>query len=468
MLMNENKAQVHHLLQRAAFGPTPGLLARFEGKDTAIVVEELIADSALVQELLYLKKPNTDDKGNVGPVRALLLILKSQKQKDELNLAWLDRMSVASAMLREKMILFWHNHFATGTPFAYLMQVQHNTLRRNALGNFRTMLMEISKDPAMIIWLNNQQNRKDAPNENFAREVMELFTLGQGNGYTEDDIKNAARAFTGWTIDQGGEFLFNEKQHDEGVKTIFGKSGNFGGEDVLNMLLDNRNTAVYICRKIYRTFVNIEVNEDRVQELASRFYNSGYDITDLMRAVFNADWFYAKENRGTVVISPAELIVKYKRLCKVQVEDEQMLAFQHVLGQTLFSPPNVAGWKGGKSWIDSNSIIQRLHMPRAILDAGTARLYRKPAFEAQDDDATKKKNKDERVKIKSDWSEIVKYFKDIPDAQLTQACMDYLLVTTTEHINISELEKQVDVSSKERRIITTICSIMQFPESQLI
>lgn len=458
---------LHHLLHRAAFGPTPDLLKRFKGKDLAVVVDELFKDAATITDLLYLPKPETKDNGEVRPLKALTLFLKSQKEKDELNLAWLDRMAVADAMLREKMTLFWHNHFATGTPFGWLMQVQHNTLRKNALGSFRTMLHEISKDPAMIVWLNNQQNKKNAPNENFAREVMELFTLGEGNEYTEDDIKDAARAFTGWTVNQKGEFEFDAKQHDEDYKTVFGKTGKFNGEDIIDMLLEKRQTAVYLCTKIYRTFVNTQVNDDRVQEMASRFFNSDFNIDDLMRTVFNSEWFYEKENIGAIVISPVELIVKYKRLCKVEVDDEQMLAFQHVLGQTLFSPPNVAGWKGGKSWIDNNSIVQRLHMPRAILDAGTAKLKRKPAFEAQDDEK-QKNDKEEQVKVKSDWDEIVKYFKDFPDAELTQKCLDYLLVTTTEHINIPELEKEIDTSTRERRIITTLCAIMQFPESQLM
>jgi uncharacterized protein (DUF1800 family) len=458
---------LHHLLQRAAFGPTPDLLDRFSGKELPVVVDALFRDSDIVQDLIYIDKPNTNDKGKVGPFKALFLILKSQKEKDDLNLAWIDRMAVAKASLREKMTLFWHNHFATGTAFGYLMQIQHNTLRKHALGNFGVMLHEMARDPAMIIWLNNQQNKKNAPNENFAREVMELFTLGEGNGYTEFDIKEAARAFTGWSVNQKGEYEFNAKQHDDGIKTVFGRTGNFNGDDIVDMLLGKRETAVYVCRKIYRTFVNIEVHEGRVQEMATRFYKSGYDIADLMHTVFNSEWFYSKENIGAIIVSPVELIVKYKKLCRLEMEDEQMLGLQHVLGQTLFSPPNVAGWKGGKSWIDASSIIQRLHMPRAILDAGTARLHRKPAFEAKDETG-KKKNKDEQVKIKSDWSEVVKHFEKVPDNQLTQACMDYLLVTTTEHINIMELEKEIDTSSRQRRVITTLCAIMQFPESQII
>lgn len=464
--MTDAELKLHHLLNRAAFGPTPDTLNRFQGKELAVVVDELFKDSATITDLLYLAKPKTKDNGKVGPFKVAGQFLKSQKQKDELNLAWIDRMAVAQATLREKMTLFWHNHFATGTNFAYLMQMQHNTLRKHALGSFRDMLHDISKDPAMIIWLNNQQNKKDAPNENFAREVMELFTLGEGNAYTEDDIKEAAKAFTGWTVNQKGEYEFNAKQHDDGYKTIFGRTGNYNGNDVVDMLLQKRETAVYLSRKIYRSFVNNIVNEDHVQEMASRFFKSDFDIADLMKTVFNSDWFYDKKNIGSIVISPVELIVKMKRICQVEVEDEQMLAFQKVLGQTLFSPPNVAGWKGGKSWIDGNSITLRLHMPKAILDAGTVKIKRKPAFEEEEMDS--KKGPDEIVKIKSDWNEMVKHFKNTPDDQLTQACLDYLLVTTTEHIDKTELEKLVDKSNKDRRIITTMATIMQFPEFQVI
>jgi len=357
--MIDKQLLLYHLLQRAAFGPTPELVTRFTGKDLPVVVDELFKDSNVVQDLLYLEKPDTNDKGEVGPVKTLLLVLKSQKQKDELNLAWLDRMAVANAQLREKMTLFWHNHFATATPFAYLLQVQHNTLRKHALGNFREMLHDISQDPAMIIWLNNQQNKKNAPNENFAREVMELFTLGEGNGYTEQDIKEAARAFTGWTVNGKGEFEFNAKQHDDDSKTVFGKTGNFNGDDIVDFLLDKRETAVYVCRKIYRFFVNNEVNEDRVQELASRFFRNKYDIADLMKTIFNSEWFYAPENFGSIIISPVELLVKFKKICKVEVEDEQMLALQHVLGQTLFSPPNVAGWKQARRSFTANLLSKK-------------------------------------------------------------------------------------------------------------
>ncbi|HEU4717418.1 MAG TPA: DUF1800 domain-containing protein, partial [Bacteroidia bacterium] len=266
--MISESRQMHHLLLRAGFGMTPELEKKFDRKSRQEAVDEIFKDAAIDQDLLYIQKPKTNDKGEVRPLKVVVLILKSQKEKEMLNLAWIDRMAVAKAQLREKMTMFWHNHFATSAPFGWLMQVQHNTLRKYALGSFRDMLHAISVDPAMIIWLNNQQNKKDAPNENFAREVMELFTLGEGNGYTENDIRQAARAFTGWTVNKKGDFEFHPKEHDDGVKEIFGKSGNFDGSDVIDMLLEKPELAVFICRKIYRWFVNSEVDEERVQDLA--------------------------------------------------------------------------------------------------------------------------------------------------------------------------------------------------------
>jgi uncharacterized protein (DUF1800 family) len=463
MATEEKKLQ--HLLARAAFGVTPSLLKRFRGKDLSIVVDELLKDAEVIQDLLYLPEPPTNDDGEVRPLKMVSLFLKSQKEKEELNFAWIDRMSVAKAQLREKMILFWHNHFATSGNFAYLLQVQHNTLRKHALGNFRDMLHAISQDPAMILWLNNQQNRKDAPNENFAREVMELFTLGEGNGYKENDIKNAARAFTGWGVNKEGKFVFREKTHDFDEKEVFGKKGNFNGEDIINMLLEKPQLSEYICRKIYKSFVNSEVDEERVQELAARFRSNNYDISDLVKTIFVSDWFYDDKNIGCIIISPVELIVRFKKLCKLEIEDEQMTALQQVLGQTLFLPPNVAGWKGGRGWIDASSLAQRLHMPKAMLDAGTARLNKKPVFEETTD---AKPQDDKTVKVRSDWTILTNYFSATDEKSLTEAVIQFLILAPTDRIDRKRIEAQVDVSTKEKRIITTLVAVMQTPEFQII
>lgn len=462
-MVSEQK-KLQHLLLRAGFGCTPELARRFKGLPVGNVVDELFSDAQIVQELLFLERPKTNDKGEVRPLKVVALFLKSQKEKEQLNLAWIDRMEVAKAQLREKMTLFWHNHFATSAMFGWLMQVQHNTLRRHALGSFRDMLRDMAKDPAMILWLNNQQNKKDAPNENFAREVMELFTLGESNGYTEKDIKEAARAFTGWTVNQKGEFEFKPNQHDDGEKEVFGKKGNFDGEDIISMLLEKPETAEFLCRKIYRSFVNAEVDEEHIRPLAKMFRDSDYNIGQLMRTIFLQDWFYEPKNIGCIIISPVELIVRLKKLCKFQVDDDQQLALQDVLGQTLFLPPNVAGWKGGRSWIHSTTLVQRLHLSKAMIDAGTARLHKRPAFEEKNDE----KNKDEKVKVKSDWTKLVEHFSGVPDEQLTEAVIAFLIQAPDDRIDRKLIEAVTDKSNRNRRVITTIAAVMQMPEFQII
>ncbi len=458
-----SRKELQHIMLRAGFGLKPSELGKFDGKTREEVVDLIFKDSEINQPILYLQRPETKDNGEISSLKALLMILKSKEETEKLNLAWLDRMGVARAVLREKMTLFWHNHFATGTAFAWLMQVQHNTLRENALGNFRKMLHAVAKDPSMIIYLNNQQNKKKAPNENFAREVMELFTLGEGNGYTENDIKQAARAFTGWTVNMKGEYEFKVADHDEDEKTIFGKTARFSGEDVLEMLLERKQTANYVCRKLYRLFVNAKINEDQVAELAKIFYDSGYDISKTMRYMFMADWFYDPKNIGCIIASPTELLVRYKRLLKLSTEDKQVLALQDVLGQTLFFPPNVAGWKGGRNWIDSLSMLYRVHLPTAIIEQGTATIKRRPAFEEKNNGKGKE---EKRINIRSDWNELVQHFKSSSD--LTGDVIRFFIQSPEMRIDKKAIESAVDSSTPERRIITTIAAVMKLPEFQLI
>ncbi len=241
-------------------------------------------------------------------------------------------------------------------------------VREHALGNFGDLLSAVSKTPAMLQFLNNQQNRKQHPNENFAREVMELFTMGRGN-YTEQDVKEAARAFTGWGFDGDGQFVFRERVHDEGEKTVLGKTGRFNGDDMLKILLEHRETARYITRKIYRYFVDdVQIDEDRVQTLSGKFYQSGYDIASLMKEIFMSDWFYDTQHVGGRIKPPVELLVGLRRTIPMEFErEETMLLFEGLLGQVLFYPPNVAGWPGGRSWIDSSSLMFRLRLPQVIL-----------------------------------------------------------------------------------------------------
>ena len=272
---------------------------------------------------------------------------QSKQAIKSLNLLWLDEMVHSKAQLREKMAFFWHGHFASRNLNIFYQQLMLDTIRQDALGSFRDLLHGVSKSAAMLFFLNAQQNRKGRPNENFAREVMELFTLGRGH-YTEADVKEAARAFTGWGANLEGEFQFKQMQHDTGVKTVLGKTGNLTGEDVLDILLAQKRTAQFITEKIYRFFVNEKTDKAKVDWLAGRFFSNDYSIAKLMEDIFTADWFYDAKNIGAIIKSPIELFAGIRRMLPMEIENnEAQLLVQKLMGQTLFYPPNVAGWPGG-------------------------------------------------------------------------------------------------------------------------
>jgi len=283
------------------------------------------------------------------------------------------------------MTLFWHNHFVSGqqkVKLAVLMYRQNVTLRANALGSFGDLLHAIARDPAMVIYLDNAQNRKGTPNENFAREVMELFTLGEGN-YSEQDIKEAARAFTGWSLDrETGQFMFRRFIHDYGAKTVLGKSGNLDGDDVLDILLSRPETAQFVTRKLWREFVSPDPDEAEVKRIAARFRDSRYDIKVALQALLTSESFYAAENRGVLVKSPVDLVVGTMRQFGMQPGQPVPFAVAAAgMGQNLFSPPNVKGWPGGEAWINASTLLARKQFLDRLFRADDA-AGRPPAMAA--------------------------------------------------------------------------------------
>ncbi|MFI5148647.1 MAG: DUF1800 family protein [Bacteroidia bacterium] len=376
MKSSGDKKKIQHLFSRAAFGISVNELNDRKRKELHTQVDELFKESEIYTPLAFIDSKNMEtmqpgDRKNLSEEERKKRNQERRHRMDELNLAWLQRLWTDPARLRERMTFFWHGHFACRIEAPWAMQDLNNIHRKYALGSFRDMLFAVSKSPAMLQFLNNQQNRKMHPNENFAREVMELFTLGRGN-YTEDDIKEAARAFTGWGFDPAnGSFVFKEQTHDTGDKTLFGKTGPFNGDDVLNALLERKETAYYICKKIYRFFVNDEADEKKVRELASVFYDSKYDTGILMKHLFNAEWFYESRHIGAKIKSPIDLLAGIHRLIPVHYENtEGLLVLQRALGQALFYPPNVSGWAGGRGWIDSSSLMFRLKTPSLLLNNG--------------------------------------------------------------------------------------------------
>ncbi len=281
----------------------------------------------------------------------------------DLKAWWMAEMLTTASPLTEKMVLFWHNHFTSSlrkVRMPLLMYRQHMTLRRYALGNFRELLQAVARDPAMLIYLDGVASRKGQPNENFARELMELFTLGEGR-YSEQDVREAARAFTGWSLDRDtGEFLFRRAVHDDGMKTVLGVSGAHDGAAVLAILLARPETAEFIVAKLWREFVAAEPDMGEVRRIAGVFRSSGYDIRAVLRELLLSEAFYAPRNRGNLVKSPVDVVVGTLRQFRMAVADPLPYALTAGrLGQDLFAPPNVKGWPGGDTWINATTLLSR-------------------------------------------------------------------------------------------------------------
>jgi uncharacterized protein (DUF1800 family) len=461
--MVSNKKKIQHLYSRAGFGITPSELKKIESKPINQIIDDIFNQSKKISLLTYLPIPETKENGEVSNFNIIVMIVKSQEQLKELNLSWIEKMTSNNNPLLERLTFFWHNHFATSVPFAYLMQQQNNTIRKFALGKFSDLLFAIAKDPAMIIYLNNQQNKKTAPNENFAREVMELFTLGEGK-YSEKDIKEAARAFTGWNSNKKGEFEFIAKDHDDTEKEFLGKKGNFDGDDILKIILEQEQTAYFIAKKIYKEFVNEKVNESRINDLAIEFKKSDYNIETVFRKIFTSDWFYEEQNIGSKISAPIDLIVRLKRLTKFSFEDEKnQIQLQRVLGQILFFPPNVAGWKGGKNWIDATSLLQRLNLPSAILQGTQEALKGKPQFEEKPEFTV---NKNVTVKINSDWTPLMNHYKSINESKWKSEMIEDILLAPSERVVINEPLNEKFTSTDKCKYY--LLQIFSSPEFQLI
>jgi len=488
-----NQQRNQHLLWRAGFGPAAEELQQVTTASHKTYYKALlnassktpayidVADDYLKGLVMGIDEIGQMEKRQLTEDQKKQLREKSRDGLKNLNLAWLGQMINSDQQLREKMSLFWHGHFSTRTINIFFQQQLLDITRRNALGNFGTMLREVSKSASMLNFLNNNQNRKGHPNENFAREVMELFTLGRGN-YTEDDIKESARAFTGWGAAVNGDFTFRQQLHDTDDKTFLGKSGNFNGDDILDIILEQKQTAKFITQKIYRYFVNEQADPDKIEWLADRFYQSNYHIEGLMTDIFTSDWFYNEKNIGAKIKSPIELIVGIRRMLPMQIQNEEsQLLLQRLLGQVLFYPPNVAGWPGGKNWIDSSTLMMRLRIPQLIYAGDKFQVKPKD----DDDQMMGRMDKNEAVGIPNvnrkgnannkpaqqimasiDWQAYLKQFEAIPRENLV-AAISGMVLQTFKGVDQSLLNNYTDASGRESFIKTTTIQLMSTPEYQL-
>ena len=370
-----NYSTAAHLLNRAGFGGTPAEIQKLVELGPEKAVDSLVNFEAVPDPT------TTPEWAKVDPERfkkfqEMRSATPEQKQEmrrteqrtqrnelQDLRHWWLERMVDGPRPLQEKLTLFWHGHFATSAQKVkdgFLMFKQNDIFRRHGASDWLTLLTGVSKDPAMLVWLDQAQSRKQHPNENFAREVMELFTLGEGN-YGEKDITEAARAFTGWTYDRlNQEFMYRQNQHDAMAKTIFGRTGNFTGDDVLKLILSQPQAARFITRKLWTFFASEKPSDQTIEALANGFRASRMHFKPLLRAMFLSEEFYGPEVMRQQVKSPVQWLVGSVRMLERGLPPEQVSANAlRQLGQDLLLPPNVKGWDGGLSWITTSNLLNR-------------------------------------------------------------------------------------------------------------
>ncbi len=391
------------LLTRAGFAPDGAEVAAYAGLTHAAAVDRLLAG---MRTAAVTPAPAWIDERFVAPreLRAMTDEARRAELQKQVRMGldlrgwWLREMVATPSPLTERMTLFWHNHFVSAQPkvrSTQLMYRQNVLLRRHALGRFDELLHAVAKDPAMLIYLDSATNRRGSPNENFAREVMELFTLGEGK-YSEDDIRQAARAFTGWSIDPDtGDYLFRRALHDGDEKTVLGRTGAFDGDAVLDIILAQPATSEFIVRKLWLEFVSPQPDEVRVKRIAAQFRSSGWNIAQPVRALLLQPEVIQRDENNALVKSPAELVVGLTRQSGAGLSQPVAAAVALAgMGQNLFSPPNVRGWPGGDAWINTNTLLARKQfLERALGGAASG----KPGAEGAVSDAMAGSAKAEEV-----------------------------------------------------------------------
>ncbi len=389
---NWSKQQARHLLNRAGFGGSPEAVNAFHamGREAAVKFllepkEEIAsfpvpewAKPEVVRETL---KKVFEERAELRRKRATLSPEAFEKEQRELNrqqqmegrqqgtesqMWWIERMLKSNAPLREKMTLFWHDHFATSTQKVrgpFMMLDQNQMFREFAFGNFRELTQRIVRDPAMMIYLDVQRSNKQQPNENFAREVMELFTLGEGN-YTEEDIKQAARAFTGYQLNRlNGEVTQSVRSWDGGDKTVFGQTGKFNGSDIVKLIFRKPECAEFIAKKIWEFFAYENPSDALVKQLGKVLREADYEMKPLLEEMFLSEEFYNPKEMGNQIKCPVQYLVQMLKELEIQEPPMGwMVNGQVQLGQVLFMPPNVAGWDWGKAWINTNTLLSRYNV----------------------------------------------------------------------------------------------------------
>lgn len=447
--MNERE-RIAHLLRRAGLGASKAELDHYAKLGYHGAVEALLAFDRVPEDYSQLL---TLLQGNSPQLRL-----------PHAKMWWIARLLTTRRPLQERMVLFWHNHFATSAskvPRAELMIMQSETFRRLALGNFREMLLAVSRDPAMLLWLDNHLNRKGKPNENYARELLELFTMGIGH-YTEQDVKEAARAFTGWTLRPRVGFQFVSAWHDDGEKQFLGQRGNFDGTDIIDILVKHPRTAEYLCTKLFRFFAYDNPDQAVIRALTRTYLDSGYQVGAVVKQILLSEAFGSSRAIRSMVKCPMDFVVGTLRALGIGHKVLSFLQSNTIpapvlgilrfaeqamqrMGMDLFYPPSVKGWDWGQAWINSATMTERIRFSEAI--ANPQRTGRLPlggarGFLPEDSPTTPEL--------------LLEYLCSLVDAQLTPATLRAILQTVRTKTASGDQSAQVST------MLGLICSSAEY------
>lgn len=370
LFLEDPRMRMGHLLRRAGFGANEEEMDRFLAMGEEATVEYLIEYEA------------ADDSALEKRLSGLGLDLEKLRDLQRWSLL---RMIYTQRPLQEKMVLFWHglltSAFKKVGKGPYMLN-QDQLFRRQALGEYDVLLKAISRDSAMLIWLDSRVNNKKAPNENFARELMELFSMGIGP-YTEADVRESARAFTGWGLKKK-DFIFRENQHDYGTKTFLGRTGEYSGDDIVDIIMEHPATAQFVCRKLFTFFVHDDPEAATLTSLARTFNDTRYSVKAVMRQILTSPDFYSSKAYRAKIKSPAEFVAGTVRVLGIETDGRPLNALTDRMGQILFSPFDVSGWPGGAAWINSSTLLQRLNFANKIATARSRSFKFDPLQVAQD------------------------------------------------------------------------------------
>lgn len=358
-----------HLLNRTGYGGTYEEIKYFTTLDWEQAVDEILNQKLVIN---YPPPENIFKPLVRGKVlKSLPTEMKIEKLKErrerafELKTWWYQRMLETPNPLQERMTLFWHNHFTSSLSKAppMLMYRQNELFRQYALGNFSDLLHAVIIDPALMFYLDAHKNTKQHPNENLARELLELFTLGEGN-YTETDVKEVARSLTGFRVYRdSGKVKKIKSKHDNGTKTFLGRTGNFDHTQIINIILKDPKVSLHLARKLHKEFVSLEPDQHFIEQIAKQIRNNNYNLKPVLHFIFNHSKFKSLNNHATLIKSPIELLVGFSRQLEIPVKSINNLPIKlKLLKQNIFNPPNVKGWPGGTEWINGNLLLKRQHL----------------------------------------------------------------------------------------------------------